>query len=977
MAQYEMGLREYWRILRKRKLAIVLICIGSGILTFILTQHVFKAPPRFKATCEISVRAAEVVGERSPMTPPKVAQQAKVARSEMLIGETVWAIEHYPVYIKKAFRGAVFADETNAERRAMRTAILEALAKLEGVRDEEGAERAVRRVAEIRDLTCLFSDPSGDASARRILDQDRRRNDTLGAGDTKALPEFISDERNQADRELLETVIGAFQAGVVGKETDEVDYDWNADTMTLAVVTTGPDSDPERGRTAASRLTETLATVYEAYTEWEGSRAVSDQLARIKGEIEDLQAERDVLDAELRKAQTDLEAETAGGEYEEARAAARAAADQVNSLRIYHAQLGRYLEQRGEIKASPDAKKTYPPIPSPAGIDDANIRALYAESTKFETEKNEKLEFHKPDSHVITALDEKIGRTAAQLRQVVAGAITNEESRAELARTRLEKAEAELPLELRADVESLKLEIDNKNASIIALNDRAGQLALFKDQGIKIDIIGRPGTAEELEHASPFAKTAVGAIIGLILGVVLAVLWETLDLTMGTIEEVESFLGTRVLGVIPHVEADRIAAEIRARQPDAEAETGEAELQQRATLVTLYDPKAVPAEAFRHVRTSLEFARVQADSDAKVFLITSATLYEGKTTVAANLAVVMAQNGKRTCLVECDLRRPQLHHLFGIDRSPGLHDVFIGKTGWADAKKSLSDLLLGKIGMDTAVGAPGLEDLSIITCGVVPPNPVELLDSDETRAVFSELRDAFDIVIVDSPPILPVADAAVISPLVDGAILVYRAGAAPRTMLGRAKTELEAAGTSLLGVVLNDLRPTSEDVSSTYYRGYPRKPYAAAEEPPAPRVPVALAEEAAADRAAQTAEEQALRKADLCLLQGHVEQAVEAAYEAARAMPESMSVRLGLARAYAAAGRIGEAQAELLAVLEMDPRNLEALERLADMAADAGLEREALQWSEEILEFDPDNARARERADELRARLGDAGPETV
>jgi len=953
MAQYEMGLRDYWRILRKRKLIIILTCLAAGGLTYYLTQHVFKRPPQFVANCEVSVRAAEVVGERSPMRPPNIAQQAKVAKSEMLIRETIWAIEHYPRIPK----------DTQAEQKKLRAAIFAALKPLDLSQGEKVRAAAAKRLAETRDLACLFSYQATDPDVARILEYDKQQRSAIKAGDRKTKVAYISDKK-----ELLETVITNFQYAI-----DKIEYDLMTTTFELTVTTTAPDSHARgraRGREAAARLAETLATVYEAYTEWEGSRAVSRQIERMGRDIARLENEKGQLERDFQGAQT------AGGEYDEARAVWRAAEEQVNSLKIYRDQLDRYLARRDAIESAPGARKAYPPIPAPVKVTDANIAALYSESTKLETEKNDKLEFHKADSHVITALDEKIGRTAGQLRKVVEGSIQNEESRAKLAGRRFDEAKEKLPLTERAAVESLTLKIQNTNASIIALRSSRSRLERFENQGIKVDIIGGRGTADELGQASAPAKTVVGALIGLMLGVVVAVLWETLDLTMGTIEEVESYLETRVLGVIPHVDAGRIAADIRTRDPEAEA--GEAELLQRAMLVTLYEPKGMPAEAFRHVRTSLDFARQQSRPDAKVFLVTSATLCEGKTTVAANLAVVMAQNGKRTCLLECDLRRPQLHRFFGVERSPGLHDVFIGRTSWQDAKRSLSDLLLGKIGMDAVVSIPGIENLSILTCGMAPPNPVELLGSAETRGLFAQLREAFDVVIVDSPPNLPVADAAVVSPLVDGAILVYRAGAAPRTVLGRAKTELESIGTPLFGVVLNDLRPTAGDLSATYpYKGYARKPPAAPDEEPAPRVAVALAEEAAADRANQNTEDQALRKIDLCLLQGKVEQAVEAAHEAARSMPESMSVRLELARAYAAAGRVGEAQAELLNVLEMDPRNVQALERLAEMAIDGGLEREALRWYEEILEFAPENARASERAGEIRARIGGAGAETV
>lgn len=969
MAQYEMSLRDYWQILRKRKLAVILTCLSTAVLTFVLTQHVFRRPPTFQAVCDVSVRP-EVVGLSTPRAV-SVAQEAKDAKSESLLGKAIWAIEHYPLYEA----GLLPEDD-----RGLHAALLRAL------------ELPTRR-ATTRDLACLFLRDSGTAQAIRekaALQEKAVSEASVVASEeerTAMLEEFpqgnfISgrnggeeDERQEAD-ETRDTIIVQLQASMV------VEWDRTTSSFTITVMTTAPgfqDEDLQAGSAAAVHLAETIATVYKANAEWQGRRGINKELDRIDVEMAELRETRKELEKERRELLAEIEAKTAGGEYQEARLSWQGATDQLNSLERYQEQLGNYLAKRANLEANPEMADGYPPIPPPTGVDDVNIQGLYRESTKVEMEKNTKLGEYTPGSHVIAALDEKIARIAGQLTAVVSNSIENEKSRVEQAKERFSTAEANLPHEQRAEAAVKAQEISGCDIQLSALNDRRGRLSLFKEQSVQVDIIGRPGGAEQLGQASAAVKTALGGLIGLILGVVIAVLWETFDLTIGTIEEVESFLKTRVLGVVPHLETDRVAAEIRARHPESEADTTDAELQLRALLVTIYAPKSVSAESFRHIRTALDFARRQTKPGAKVMLVTSATLSEGKSAVAANLAVVFAQNGKRVCLVECDLRRPQMHHVLGISRSPGLHDVFIGKMSWQEAKKSFGDFLLGKIGMEIAVGVPGLENLTVLTCGTVPPNPVELLGSAEMKNLFAELRENFDVVIVDSPPILPVADASVISPLADGAILVYRAGAAPRTILSRAKTELESVGTQLFGVVLNDLRPAAGEISATYpYKGYARKPYAAPEEQgEAPRVPVETVDEAVVERAAENTEDQTVRKIDLLLLQGKVEQAVETAYDAARALPHSMTVRLELARTYTAAGRVGEAQAELLHVLEMDPRNLPALERLAEMALDAGLEREALRWFEEILEFDPQNAKACERADEIRANIENTGAQSA
>jgi predicted Zn-dependent protease len=192
-------------------------------------------------------------------------------------------------------------------------------------------------------------------------------------------------------------------------------------------------------------------------------------------------------------------------------------------------------------------------------------------------------------------------------------------------------------------------------------------------------------------------------------------------------------------------------------------------------------------------------------------------------------------------------------------------------------------------------------------------------------------------------------------------------------VLGRAKMELESVNAKLLGVVLNDLRPAAGDLTSTYpYKGYARHAYAEHEETAEPpRIASELDAELAADRAGESNEEQVTRKVDLLLSAGKAESAVETAYEALHEAPQALGIRLALARSYAAAGRTGEAQAELLHVLDLDPRNTAALQRLAEMALDAGLEREALRWTEELLEFDPQNAKVQAQMAELRKRLGE------
>ncbi len=980
MPQYEMGLRDYWHILQKRKAVVILSCVGIAALTLVLTQYVFRQPASFSAAAEVSVQPSfgDIIPFGPPAPAPSIAQQAKVARSEMLLKQVLRAIEIFP------FQQTIPEPIDKAD---LDQCLWQALAS-------PGTQ-----VAATRQLAHLFKD-TGTPEVARILAADRSQKDVRTRPGTpdqqiaecrskgyflhaaqQAGPGGQQEDGREEQQRTEDAVIAQLQSRLI------VLWDAPTSTFKITVETTAPgltETDEAPARASAAAIAETIAIVYKARTEWEGRSVISAHIRNITAEIDALQAKRQELADKRVKTQQTLETALADQEYNAAQQELRTAGERLRLLEAYLKQLQDYCTTRlKEADAMPEAPQARSPIPAPpASIQDVNIQALYSFSLAIEQEKNDKLEFYKPESHVILALENKITHTAEQLLDVVRSSVVNETLHREAAERRVDDAtrENQIP-RLSAEIKELDREL-NDNASYIGDRDkRKSDLVLSENRGVKVALIARPAGADRIGAAGAVAKTIVGGLIGLILGIVAAVLWETLDLTIGTIDEVESYLQTRVLGVIPHIDTERIAANIRQRDPHTETEPPDADLLQRALLVTLYDHASIPAESFRHIRTALDLTRTQRKSEAKIILVTSATLNEGKTAVAANLAVVMAQNGKRTCLLECDFRRPQLHRIFGVDRQPGLHDIFIGKASWQEARKSLSDLLLGKIGMDTAVTTPGLENLSLITCGAVPPNPVELLDSAETRRLFEQLRQAFDVVIVDSPPMLAVADAAVISPYVDGAILVYRAGTAPRTILSRAKTELQSVGTELFGVVLNDLKPAAGDISATYpYKGYARKAYDRHEDHTGYltlRVAQPETVEPAADRSSESTEDQLARKIDLLLLQGKVQQALEAAHAAVRSMPESLSARLELARTYAAANRVGEAQAELLHVLDLDPRNLHALERLASLAVDAGLEREALRWYEEILEFDHQNLKARQRADEIRGQVGNAESHTV
>ena len=293
----------------------------------------------------------------------------------------------------------------------------------------------------------------------------------------------------------------------------------------------------------------------------------------------------------------------------------------------------------------------------------------------------------------------------------------------------------------------------------------------------------------------------VAVIMGGFLGVVLAFARESFDTSIGTIEGVEEFMQVPVLGVIPRFnEKEQLEAAAMELPPNTKPET----ISLFSKLVCLYDEKSVISEGFRSLRTNIQFA--SSERQAKTFLFTSAGLGEGKTTTIVNLALTMAQDGKRVLLVDADLRRPFVHARLGLERTPGLAEVLIGGLPWRDAVRTVTDLMIGLLGVDRIVNTPGIDLLNVMTSGNLPHSPAEFINSPKFLEIIREMREEYDVVLFDTPPILPIADAVMMSSKVDGVILVYQVGRIGRSALKRAKFLVDHAQGKVLGMVLTNLR---------------------------------------------------------------------------------------------------------------------------------------------------------------------------
>lgn len=221
-------------------------------------------------------------------------------------------------------------------------------------------------------------------------------------------------------------------------------------------------------------------------------------------------------------------------------------------------------------------------------------------------------------------------------------------------------------------------------------------------------------------------------------------------------------------------------------------------------LITQASPQSPRAESFRQLRTNLQFANVTGR--AKSVIVTSSLPGEGKSTTATNLAISLAQAGQKVCLVDADLRRPMVNEYLGLDRNAGLTTALLGTTDVNDLLQHWGD-----------------DDLFVLTSGQIPPNPSELLGSSGMQQLILRLEEVFDVVVIDTPPVLPVTDAAVLSQHVGGVILVVGAQSTRRNDLERAINGLRLVEAEIMGVVLNRLPSRGADAYSYSYVAYGSK----------------------------------------------------------------------------------------------------------------------------------------------------------
>lgn len=320
---------------------------------------------------------------------------------------------------------------------------------------------------------------------------------------------------------------------------------------------------------------------------------------------------------------------------------------------------------------------------------------------------------------------------------------------------------------------------------------RSDLVTTLSNLSITVDLDGGAGAefiSEAVPADEPFSPNTtrnlgLGILAGMVFGFGLALVADGLDTTVATKEQLEEVSGATNLASIPAISGWRNRND--------------------EMLVSLQDHNSASAEAYRSLRAAIEFAGIDAEN--KVIQFTSATPGEGKTTTSANLAVALATAGKQVILIDGDLRRPRVHRFFELSPEPGLTSVLIGMAKLGDAHHSVFK---------------DVGELAVIPAGPVPPGPAEVLGSSRFGAVLKRLRTQADYIIIDSAPLLPVADSLVLSQHVDGVILVVNGERSKREQVATAVESLEQVDAKIIGTVLNEAKRSGGTYGYGYGYGY-------------------------------------------------------------------------------------------------------------------------------------------------------------
>jgi capsular exopolysaccharide synthesis family protein len=400
-----------------------------------------------------------------------------------------------------------------------------------------------------------------------------------------------------------------------------------------------------------------------------------------------------------------------------------------------------------------------------------SLAMLWAEMAQVQAQLREAEQRYLPEHPTVVGLH----RRAARLNRILLQSLDRQASQSAAKVTRLQKRINDASAELKRVDERLAgdSELKSQHQQIIASikslqTERSATEKSVQEipyTGIDVRKFSGPSHAEKPSLPDPSYTYAVAVVLGLILGMLFAATREWFDDRMRSAGEIRSSLNMPLLAVIPQSTTRRSFSVLGQR--------------------VLLDPASDAAEAYRSLRTAIQFAAPQG---VKTLMIASPNSGDGKTTLTTNLGIAMAQGGKRVCIVDADLRRPTIQDIFSIKTTLGL-----------------TTLLSGRSNLDGTLQKSPVSGLDILPCGPVPANPTEILNSQQFSDTLEELADRYDIVLLDSPPVQRATDARVIAASCDATLIVLTAKAAHRKSTEHTRDALQGVGARVIGLVVNDV----------------------------------------------------------------------------------------------------------------------------------------------------------------------------
>jgi polysaccharide biosynthesis transport protein len=445
-------------------------------------------------------------------------------------------------------------------------------------------------------------------------------------------------------------------------------------------------------------------------------------------------------------------------------------------------------------------------VSSPGVAANPVIQQMYAQLTTYETARDSMITSGDAQTHPdVIAITGLIASTTNKLLGAVRSQVQALDAQIDALDNLKQRTTAEISSAPAAETEEARLaqQVDavQKMADKLQEDYQKAKMSEAVEAG-QVEIVDLAEVPTLPVSAGRMRKLALGLIIGLLLGVGAAVVVDGMNTSIRRRDDLERVLNVAGLAVIPKFLPTNPARRLNGMIP-GKSRNGNGKKPDRADgLVTVTDARSSSAEAYRTLRTNLIFS--QAVQTLRTLVVTSPAPSEGKTTTAANLAVSFAQQGMRVLIVDCDLRRSRLHKMFAIPREPGF-----------------TELVLGQIEQDAAVRETPVPGLYVLASGQLPPNPAELLGGDRVKKVLASLGEAFDLIILDTPPLLAASDAAILGTQADGVLLVVRAGVTETEAAQQAMQQLASVGARVVGAVLND-----PDSKLQQYGGYYNYEYA-------------------------------------------------------------------------------------------------------------------------------------------------------